>query len=364
MRAALLQGKDAIAAWEEWKLSTDIEQIDLGSERLFPLLYHNLITHGIKDPLIDNLKTFYLRTWRRNQLLFYRTATLLELFHTAGIQTMVLKGVALTVLYYKNISLRPMGDADILVRVDKALEAIGLLKKLGWTPDSESLENLISVSHAVEFKNVSGQAVDLHWHVLHESRRADADDNFWEKAVPVSINNVLTYALNPADQLLHVCVHGVKWNDVPPFHWVADAMTIINSTQIDWNRLISQSQGHRLVLPIRYALNYLRNKLDACIPQFALRIIDNTQTPKIERIEYNYKVQSYAQKPLGYLPIIWFDYSRLAGNKSLPIKILDFIRYLKLYWNARYLWQLPFYAIHMAIRRIKIMVDDKRQSER
>lgn len=69
LRAALLQGKDAIAAWEEWKLSTDIEQIDLGSEQMFPLLYYNLITHGIKDPLIDNLKTFYLRTWRRNQLL-------------------------------------------------------------------------------------------------------------------------------------------------------------------------------------------------------------------------------------------------------------------------------------------------------
>ncbi|MGE5445171.1 MAG: nucleotidyltransferase family protein [Ignavibacteriales bacterium] len=360
LRAALLQDKDAIAAWEEWKLTADIEQIDPGSERLFPLLYHNLITHEIKDPLVGKLKAFYLRTWRRNQLLFYKTATLLRFFHTAGVQTMVLKGVALTALYYRDYGLRPMGDVDILVRTDKALEAIGLLRKLGWTPDSESPENLISVSHAVAFKNVSERAVDLHWHVLHESRRSDEDDNFWEGAVSISFNNVSTCALNPADQLLHVCAHGVKWNDVPPFHWVADAMTIINSAQIDWDRVISQSQNHRLVLPIRDALNYLRNKLDAYIPQVALRTIENMRTSKIECIEYNYRVQSYVQKPLGYLPIIWFDYSRSADNKSLPLKILGFIRYLQLHWNAKYLWQLPFYAIYMTIRRIKIIVDHEK----
>jgi hypothetical protein len=273
LRAALLRGKDAISAWEEWKIATDIEEADPGSERLFPLLHRNLIMHEIRDPLVDKLKAFYLRTWRRNQLLFYKTATLLQLFHKAGIQTMVLKGVALTTLYYRDYGLRPMGDVDILVRMDSALEAIGLLRKLGWTPDSELPENLIYVSHAVAFKNGSERAVDLHWHVLHESRRSDEDDNFWEGAVSISFNNVSTYALNPADQLLHVCAHGVKWNDIPPFHWVADTMTIMNSTQIDWERVVLQLQNHQLVLPIRYALDYLRSELGAYIPQFALELL-------------------------------------------------------------------------------------------
>src|SRR5581483_1440648 len=353
LRAALLRGKDAISAWEEWKIATDIEEADPGSERLFPLLHRNLITHEIRDPLVDKLKAFYLRTWRRNQLLFYKTATLLQLFHKAGIQTMILKGVALTALYYRDYGLRPMGDVDNLVRMDSALEAIGLLRKLGWTPNSELPENLIYVSHAIAFKNGSERAVDLHWHVLHESRRSDEDDNFWEGAVSISFNNVSTYALNPVDQLLHVCAHGVKWNDIPPFHWVADAMTIMNSTQIDWERLVSQLQNHRLVLPIRDALDYLRNELGAYIPQFARRTIENIRTSRTERVEYKYRVQRYVQKPLGYLPIIWFDYSRSADNKSLPFKILGFVRYLQLYWNAKYLWQLPFYAMYMAIRRIR-----------
>ena len=38
LQAALLQGKNALSAWEKWKASTDVELSDPGSHNLLPLL--------------------------------------------------------------------------------------------------------------------------------------------------------------------------------------------------------------------------------------------------------------------------------------------------------------------------------------
>jgi len=67
LRAALLQGNDAINAWHEWKSSVDIEQLDQGSYRLLPLLYRSLHIDGVEDPLMNKLKGVYRMTWYKNQ---------------------------------------------------------------------------------------------------------------------------------------------------------------------------------------------------------------------------------------------------------------------------------------------------------
>ncbi|HYA13731.1 MAG TPA: hypothetical protein VEF33_05270, partial [Syntrophales bacterium] len=51
LRASLLQGEEALMAWDYWKSNTDMNRIDQGSYRLLPLLYRNLSLHGVKDPL-------------------------------------------------------------------------------------------------------------------------------------------------------------------------------------------------------------------------------------------------------------------------------------------------------------------------
>ena len=70
LQAALMQGKETIDAWEAWKSTVEIAQIDQGSYRLLPLLYKNLRDHGVEDPWADTLKGVYRSTWYKNQLLF------------------------------------------------------------------------------------------------------------------------------------------------------------------------------------------------------------------------------------------------------------------------------------------------------
>ena len=82
---------------------------------------------------MNKFKGIYQLTWYRNQMLFHNMAILLRRFHNAGIQTMIIKGAALTLLYYRDYGLRPMKDFDVLIHTKQATAAINLLKKLGWS---------------------------------------------------------------------------------------------------------------------------------------------------------------------------------------------------------------------------------------
>jgi len=214
LRAALLQGKNSIEAWEKWKSSTDINQLDLGSHRLLPQLYRNLHVQGVKDRLLEKFKGIYRRTWCDNQLLFHEVSALLRSLGDAGIETIVLKGAALALLHYRDCGLRPMNDFDVMVHVEQRSAAIDLLRKLGWTPIPRSPEGVtetyLSVVNSHGFTHIAGRECDLHWHLFPECCQVDADNDFWEQAVPFEIHDVLSRSLAPTDQLLHVCVHGAE----------------------------------------------------------------------------------------------------------------------------------------------------------
>ena len=74
LRAALLQGEPALAAWNEWRRSVNLDVIDYGSHRMVPQLYRNLQRHTVKDPLMDRLKGVYRYYLYKNELLMNRMA--------------------------------------------------------------------------------------------------------------------------------------------------------------------------------------------------------------------------------------------------------------------------------------------------
>src|SRR5215813_6004791 len=337
LRAALLEDENCIAAWEQWKSRVDVDRIDVGSKRLLPLVHRNLLNRNVEDPLMVKLKAVYRRTWYENQLLFHRVSLLLTAFREAGIETIVLKGAALALLHYKDTGLRPMNDFDVMVRVEQRTAAIDVMSKQGWKPMPRSPEALtdsyLSVVNSHGFTHTNVAECDLHWHLFPECCQADADDDFWEQSVPFEIHGTSSRSLAPTDQLLHVCVHGAEWNPIPPLRWVADAMMILKTSVIDWDRLVAQGRHRRLILPLRDTLDYLSDRLAAPVPRKVLHSLHDVQVSKRERAEYKYKLQNYERKFLGYLPVLWFRYLRLEGSKPQHHKLIGFIKYLQRFWG-------------------------------
>lgn len=347
LRAALWRGEEAVQAWQTWATEVDLGDLDQGSYRLVPLLYRNLRRNGVAEPLLAKYKGIYRQTWFKNQILLRSAAALITSLQSAGIPTLILKGMALTLLHYGDAGLRPMWDLDLLVPTEQALAAIRVLQQTGWNctlTNIRSLDALIYSRHSVEFVNRTEQRLDLHWHVLLDSREPNADADFWTGAVHVKVNDAPALALNAADELLHVCVHGARWNPVPPLRWVADAVMIIRSAYgLDWERLIVQAQRRRLILPMRDTLHYLGSKMGVPIPPHVLDTFASLATFATESAEYAAKLAP--RHVVGFMPAVWYEYSRLARENGRRSDWLGFAEYLQIAWDVEYLWQVPFHAV-------------------
>ena len=361
LRAALLDGDDALAAWRVWSASADVERLDQGSNRMLPLVSYNLDRLGVSDPLSARLRGYRRQTWYKNQIWLSEMARFLAEFERAGLQTLVLKGTALVLLFYPDCGLRPMTDLDVLVRRDQARAAMSLLAELGWKANDEemerrlrsanrangadasrdlasarmtsaALERRIRQGHATAFVNSARLQLDLHWYVLSECREPDADDDFWTDAVPVRIRNIATKALNPTDTLLHVCVHGAKWCPVPPMRWVADAIMILRvaGDRIDWDRLVRLARKRRLSLPLSRTLRYLSENMLAPIPQAVLLELCDIPTTWSERMEYRmFSRPRKVGENYSALGVLWFVHRRLDFARGGIHSVLTFPVYLQ-----------------------------------
>ena len=356
LRAALLEREPALAAWDEWRRTVNLDVIDYGSHRMVPQLYRNLQRLGVKDPLMDRLKGVYRYYLYKNEILMHRIGALLAAFEEAKIQTMVLKGAALIQLYYRESGLRPMLDADVLVHARDAERAMEVLMKSQWKPlRYDQPQMRIPIVHSTPFEDSGGRQVDLHWHLFWECFNAKEDDDYWEAAVPIKIGGVQTLALSSTDQLLHTCWHGARWNEVPPIRWVADALSILGKSagEIDWTSLFKKSLRHRIVLPVKDSLEYLKKSFDAPVPDTVLKSMSAVRISKMERENYEVTLNPMAPPTTGkILRMLYYDYRWLSSSTSSRIKMLVFAKHLQSRWNIDHLWHVPLYMPMRMARRL------------
>lgn len=358
LRAALLDGELALESWREWRRNVDIEVIDYGSHRMIPQLYRNLQRLGVKDPSLERLKGVYRYYLYKNEILMHRLASLLKAFEEAGIKTMVLKGAALIPLYYRESGLRPMLDADVLVRTNQAEQAMELLNALGWRSfRCGQPQTRIPIIHSTPFEDDGHRQVDLHWHLFWECFNAGADDDYWANAIPIQIGGVQTLALNPTDQLLHTCWHGARWNEVPPIRWVADATAVLaaSAAEIDWSSLVQKAQRHHIVMPVKDSLQYLQKTFDAPVPGTVLESLSTVRISKMERENYEVTLNPMAAPATAkILRMLYYDYRWLSSSTSSRFKSLTFAKHLQAKWNVDRLWYVPLYLSMRMVRRVLI----------
>lgn len=352
LRAALFPGPEGIVAWQKWKSNVDIGEIDPGSYQLLPLLYRTLRNQGIEDPLMGRLKGVYRRTWYENQFLFHRVVPLLRTFHLKGIQTMLLKGSALVVTHYRDYSLRPMDDFDLLVPVQQAAEAVDLMTREGFALVNPALRFV----HSSDFIDGCHRKVDLHKHVLSEPGRQNLDADFWDGAIPIAIGGLTCLAPSPADQLVHVCVHGVQRSDAPACRWIADAITLIrdDGIRVDWNRLLNLARRHHLTLPMRDTLTYLRDTLHSPIPPGVLDGLRRTPVSQGERATYGVRIRHHdVLGPMWAISAFYLEYcARLPDGVGPFRRVIGFPRFLQRAWRADHLWYVPLLALAKGMRWI------------
>jgi hypothetical protein len=354
LRAALLSGEAALSAWSRWREAADLDAIDSGSYRLLPLLWHNLAAHGVTDPILDRCRGIFRHTWSKNQLLLHRVAPVLRELTEAGIGILVLKGGAMATLYYPTLGTRPMNDLDVLVPAGAAAAARQLLADRGWTPTLDLPPSYLPFLHALGYRNAAGSEIDLHWRAFWEGARAERDDTLWHASRPVRLAGIDLSTLAPTDHLFQVVVHGLRWSDVPPIHWVADATRIlsVDGPAVNWERLIAHAERGRLTRQLAAALAFLRRALDLDVPEEVVERLRAHPSGAAERLEMWARMRPPSLA--GGALLHWCDYRRRLGEANLPQRMMGFPNYLRTVWGVERLRHLPGSLVAKTFYRLRV----------
>jgi len=386
LKAALCDGEAAQNAYASWCSLSDLSAPDAGTFRLLPLLFRNLKRLDIKDDRQALLHGIYRRSWAKNQLLFRELGAALTQLSAAGISTLVVKGAALSVACYRDLGARPMSDADVLVPVAQAQRAAQVLCAAGWTSKETPLEGqraerllhhlgvtvrprdlaqcssvFIGVRHAHGFEKGLAE-LDLHWRLDERVRNAadgERDDAaIWQRAVPITIAGVETRTLEPTDQLLQIIAHGVRWNVVPPWRWVADAAMILrqnrtpNDAPIDWPRLVEDAARRGVARPVRDGLAYLSRLLGMPVPPAVIMQLGARSTSIGTRAEYALRTRpAGVVAGLHELSYLMKRYRALAGRPDYPHAAHGPLHFLKHVLGIDHLWQVGVYSAVELLRR-------------
>jgi hypothetical protein len=349
LRAALLPGEAALAAWRRADVSLAAEPPGGAVGALLPLVYRNLARLGASDQRLDALKERYLLTWSENQRLFHCVLPLVESLERAGIDVVVLKGLALIARFAHDPGLRPMADVDVLVPPSEIERASRVAVDLGWQPRHRLTPGFRRVKHAAPFDHRAGVACDVHWRVFEEPGGGTADDEFRAAAEPVVFQGTRLRVPTPTDQLLHTCGHAARWAPGPGIRWVADAVLILRDEPIDWERFVAQTVRRRFVLRMRQMLAYLRQTLEAPIPPEVEAELARRRVSPLERLEH--RVRSREHRVLGELPAYVFNC--LRGERH-PLLALP--GYLRDAWDLASTAEVLPRALALAARRVSAAI--------
>lgn len=239
---------------------------------VFPLVYKTiseLDNPTVPEHFIQTLQKDYKNSALRA---FCMTAEMIRIIKTLekqGIQPLVLKGVPLAQKLYKDITLRPSGDIDILVDPQKFAIADKVLEHFKYRriyPDwtMTPYQEIIFLKKFSHFSySYSGQAIELHWKAIH----ADIKGFPTLSSIKTQEIDILGHQLRTmADEewLIYLFIHGCNhmWLRL---RWLID-IAIFMQKELDWNKIFYLADNYRIKQMVHLTLILLNELLAIPIP--------------------------------------------------------------------------------------------------
>ncbi len=359
LQATLTPGASPRQAAIAWLSSVDLNQLDGASSLLLPLLHQRLAADSPDLPLLPILRGIRKRTWYRNRMLFPLAAQAIATLQQAAIPCLLLKGAALTVSTYRDISLRPMMDVDILVPWAQGPAALQLLLAAGWTledprstrPDYLTLAR--QFQHAVGLRHPSGQGLDLHWNMLSFNLGPAIDDSIFPAARTIDFEGTPYPVPDPADLLLHLCVHGFAWDRLAPIRWIPDSVLLLRAhPDLDWARLLAAARARNITTIVLATLDYLESLFPATVPPHVLTHLRAQPAALFARLEYRQLLHP-TDRLLGTMRRAPAKFLRSTAGLNPLRRALLVPTYLSWLWEVDRPTQLPAAFYRRLLRKLR-----------
>ncbi|MBD2578878.1 nucleotidyltransferase family protein [Oscillatoria sp. FACHB-1406] len=343
LKAALLD-KGALECWQQWIATVDIEKIATESYRLLPLVYRNLSERENAE-LPARLKGIYRRTWLENQVIVKHLTEIFKQFSHSGIEAILLNDAALCLCDYPDIGSRTIHNFNLLVRPERALEALERLSTIGWVSQAKIPTKLSKFPHSLELKHPSGQCLNLRWYLFGDGFEETATRGFWERSLFIEVGKLSVRVLEPSDRFFYACVA----NRDRQLSRLADAAMILKTSaaKLDWDRLLTQAQQTHFVKALSVSLLELEKIRDRPIPTTVLQQL--SQLP-LSRLELQEQRVAQSQKKTVF-DRFWLRYCQYARTTH-RFELLGFLRYIQYLWGIERLWAMPGQVLRRGMKRV------------
>lgn len=187
-----------------------------------------------RNRIYPELKESYYYSLKRNLILMNELDEIIYNFESQGIRVVVLKGGYLAESIYKDISCRPMGDLDILVKKRDIEKSTDILLKLGYISNSEPNSDW----HTVFYKYSMSENIILELH--NRLAKSIYQTNF-------SLEEIFSNKLIPIEyKLAYLSWHGLE-HGLKRIIWLCDLMEILkNKRNIKWDVLTEKSKKYKV----------------------------------------------------------------------------------------------------------------------
>jgi hypothetical protein len=223
------------------------------THQLTPYIFWKLqkLAAGIAPPgLLEHLRARFYEISAHNFLLATRLLELTSKFQNEGIPVLAYKGPALALAIYENMTLRQSSDLDLLVRPEHLVQAVALLKRLGFQSEpmlsfpqvipyrcNPANRRHVAISEEIPFRAPdSTYYVDLHWQLGYSDWRAFSPDvrKMWERAGSQQLLHGAVSTFSREDLFLALCYHGTKhrWESLK---WLLDVAELLRAASLDWS---------------------------------------------------------------------------------------------------------------------------------
>ena len=209
---------------------------------VLPLMFYSLnqvCPCDVPPSVFNRLRRHFSTNGLHNRLLANQLAHILELFSIQGIPAIPFKGPVLASLAYGNLTLRQMGDLDILVHEQDYDRAVALLL---LDRDYKKTVKVPWETHLVS--SDSTHSLDLHRDIVPQHLFCfDGSGMLWNHLRNVEFNGVQINILSPEMELLVACLNGNKecWQKL---NRICDVAELIRShPDMQWQWLMGYVHG-------------------------------------------------------------------------------------------------------------------------
>jgi len=270
------------------------------------LLYYHLKALDLLDYLpksfIERLGNTYNQTKRHTLAILSKVEALASKLEGAHIPVLALQGLSL-VSIYKNPGLRPLGDADLMVKANHKGKLKSILWGTGYRMPSFMYPDLLCQD---------GIWVDIHTHILNLERIRSRQYLFpedlapmWVRAIPFFDKSGGLLLLDPYDNFIALAAHALK-HSYSRLIWLVDLYESLlkwAGNTGGWEGMIDRAYFWQQEKVVLYALILMERILDLKVPLWVKDYLGIRKLNILEKQVIRMKLKGFSSGELCY--VLW-----------------------------------------------------------